>query len=58
MFFTFNQVVTLFQQVIEEPLVYSVPDFTKKKVGRNPRSGEKSVDGQSIYADVRVLGYE
>uniref|UniRef100_I3IXB0 Ig-like domain-containing protein n=1 Tax=Oreochromis niloticus TaxID=8128 RepID=I3IXB0_ORENI len=46
------------QQVIEEPLIYSVPNFTKKKVRRNPRRGEKSVDGQSIYADVRVLGYE
>uniref|UniRef100_A0A3P9ATP9 Ig-like domain-containing protein n=1 Tax=Maylandia zebra TaxID=106582 RepID=A0A3P9ATP9_9CICH len=53
-----SNVVTLSQQVTEEPLVYSVPNFTKKKVRRNPRSGEKSVDGQSIYANVRVLGYE
>ncbi|XP_008302673.1 uncharacterized protein LOC103374374 [Stegastes partitus] len=46
------------QTTEEDSLVYSVPNFTRKKAGRRVREGAKVVEGESIYSDVRVLGYE
>ncbi|XP_008303418.1 uncharacterized protein LOC103375010 [Stegastes partitus] len=46
------------QTTEEDSLVYSVPNFTRKKNGRRVREGAEVVEGESIYADVRVLGYE
>ncbi|XP_028272048.1 uncharacterized protein LOC114442559 isoform X2 [Parambassis ranga] len=47
------------QQTNEDLLVYSMPNFTRKKVSRNVRRGAKSgTEEQSVYAGVRILGYE
>uniref|UniRef100_A0A3B5AUU1 Ig-like domain-containing protein n=1 Tax=Stegastes partitus TaxID=144197 RepID=A0A3B5AUU1_9TELE len=55
---SFNYVYDIFLQTEEDSLVYSVPNFTRKKNGRRVREGAEVVEGESIYADVRVLGYE
>ncbi|CAK6964722.1 signal-regulatory protein beta-2-like isoform X2 [Scomber scombrus] len=39
----------------EDSLVYSVPNFTKGKAGRKGRRRTNADEGESIYADVRVL---
>uniref|UniRef100_A0A3B5B8G2 Ig-like domain-containing protein n=1 Tax=Stegastes partitus TaxID=144197 RepID=A0A3B5B8G2_9TELE len=58
MVLAFNYVSDVFLQTEEDSLVYSVPNFTRKKAGRRVREGAKVVEGESIYSDVRVLGYE
>ncbi|XP_040904165.1 uncharacterized protein LOC121188455 isoform X2 [Toxotes jaculatrix] len=45
------------QKTDEDSLVYSVAKFTRKP-GRSLRRDTKSFEGESIYADVRVLGKE
>ncbi|XP_031159119.1 signal-regulatory protein beta-2-like isoform X1 [Sander lucioperca] len=44
------------QQTDEDSLVYSVPNFTRGKAGRSVRRDATTVEGESIYTDVRVLG--
>ncbi|XP_034739278.1 uncharacterized protein LOC117951614 [Etheostoma cragini] len=44
------------QQGDEDSLVYSVPNFTRGKAGRSVKRDATTVDGESIYTDVRVLG--
>ncbi|KAA8588680.1 hypothetical protein FQN60_010025, partial [Etheostoma spectabile] len=40
----------------EDSLVYSVPHFTRGKAGRSVNRDATTVEGESIYTDVRVLG--
>ncbi|XP_032383516.1 uncharacterized protein LOC116696563 isoform X2 [Etheostoma spectabile] len=44
------------QQADEDSLVYSVPHFTRGKAGRSVNRDATTVEGESIYTDVRVLG--
>ncbi|XP_026214213.1 signal-regulatory protein beta-2-like [Anabas testudineus] len=44
--------------VNEESLVYSVPDFAQRIPGQSFRRAANGAERSSIYADVRVLGYE
>ncbi|XP_035983516.1 uncharacterized protein LOC118557496 [Fundulus heteroclitus] len=41
------------QSINEDGLAYSVPRFTKRV-----KRGAGAAEGQSVYADVRILGYE
>ncbi|XP_028445748.1 uncharacterized protein LOC114563138 isoform X1 [Perca flavescens] len=40
----------------EDSLVYSVPNFTRGQAVRSVRRDATTVEGESIYTDVRVLG--
>ncbi|XP_054453688.1 uncharacterized protein LOC129090174 isoform X1 [Anoplopoma fimbria] len=43
------------QQRNEDSLVYSAPNFTKRKTGRAERKHVKTAEGETIYTDVRTL---
>uniref|UniRef100_A0A3Q3J1E2 Ig-like domain-containing protein n=1 Tax=Monopterus albus TaxID=43700 RepID=A0A3Q3J1E2_MONAL len=45
----------IFIQTAEDSLVYSVPNFARRKAGHDVRRDSNVAEGQSIYADVRVL---
>uniref|UniRef100_A0A3P9PI92 Ig-like domain-containing protein n=1 Tax=Poecilia reticulata TaxID=8081 RepID=A0A3P9PI92_POERE len=47
-----------FLQTNEDSLIYSVPNFAKKKAEQKGKRGAKAAEGQIIYAGVRTLGYE
>uniref|UniRef100_A0A3B3XJG4 Ig-like domain-containing protein n=1 Tax=Poecilia mexicana TaxID=48701 RepID=A0A3B3XJG4_9TELE len=47
-----------FLQTNENGLIYSAPNFAKKKAEQKGTRGAKAAEGQIIYAGVRTLGYE
>ncbi|XP_026186209.1 uncharacterized protein LOC113144393 isoform X2 [Mastacembelus armatus] len=46
------------QHIDDDTLVYTVPNFARRTTGQNLRRSAHAVVGESIYDDVRVLGYE
>ncbi|XP_016526045.1 uncharacterized protein LOC103136843 [Poecilia formosa] len=46
------------QATNENGLIYSAPNFAKKKAEQKGKRGAKAAEGQIIYAGVRTLGYE